>query len=209
LNIGATRRIQADDGRRPQKLDYAKSTYIKTVVDANGRQRSYYCRGGRPFFRLSGEPGSPEFRASYIEAVQTKAMLYRLAQRPPMAARSFNHLVERYFQSTSFQKLLPQTQQVYHRVIARLMHNDDFGTTRVADLTSMTICRILAKRRHTPAAANDMLKKLRILMRFAIDLKWRPDDPTRTIKTLDATDASNRCQAGHRPPARSQVWPQI
>jgi hypothetical protein len=205
LNIGATRGIQSDDGRRPQKLDYAKPPYIKHVVGANGRQRSYYCRGGRPFIRLSGEPGSPEFRASYIEAVQTKAMLYRLAQRPPMPARSFNNLVERYFQSASFQKLLPPTQKVYHRVIARMMRCDNLSARRVVDLSPTTLRRILAMRRHTPAAANDMLKKLRILMRFAIELKWRPDDPTRPIKPLDATDAATGSRVGLRPQARSQV----
>jgi hypothetical protein len=185
-DIRSTHRVDSIDDRRPQNLKNPKPTYFKHVVDANGRQRSYYCRGGKPFIRLAGKPGSPEFRASYNEAAEIKAMLYRIARRPPTPDRSFQRLVERHVLSASFQQLLPQTQKVYRRVIARLMSSDNLGATRVADLSLTTIRRMLAKRRHTPAAANDMLKKLRILMRFAVELKWRPDDPTRAIKPLDA-----------------------
>jgi len=42
--------------------------------------------------------------------------------------------------------------------------------------------QIMARRASTPGAANDLLKKLRILMHFAIDSGWRRDDPTLRIK---------------------------
>jgi integrase len=41
---------------------------------------------------------------------------------------------------------------------------------------------IIAKRSATPGAANDLLKKIRILIHFAIDNGWRKDDPTVRIK---------------------------
>lgn len=41
---------------------------------------------------------------------------------------------------------------------------------------------MMAKRAATPGAANDLLKKIRLLMRFAIDAGWRTDDPTQRMK---------------------------
>jgi hypothetical protein len=196
-NIRSTHRIDPNDDRRPLKLKDAKPTYIKRVVDANDRQRTYYYRGGKPMIRLTGEHGSAEFRASYDAAIQTKAMLYRLAQRPPTPARSFNRLVERYVLSADFQQLLPQTQKVYRRVVDRLMHNGDLGTMRVADLTPTNVRRLVSNQ-HTPAAANDLLKKLRILMRFAVELKWRPDDPTSNPTMRPTQRMAVRQIIGHR-----------
>ncbi|MEQ1698238.1 MAG: hypothetical protein ABL901_20605, partial [Hyphomicrobiaceae bacterium] len=82
LNTGAIRGLHSTGGSRRRK-----PTHIKHVVDANGRRRSYYCRGGKPFIRLTGKPGSPEFRASYSEAIQIKMMLRRITPRPQMPAR--------------------------------------------------------------------------------------------------------------------------
>jgi len=45
------------------------------------------------------------------------------------------------------------------------------------------VSSIIAKRRATPGAAN-VLKKLRILLRFAIDNGMRKDDPTLRIKSF-------------------------
>lgn len=42
--------------------------------------------------------------------------------------------------------------------------------------------KIVAKRAATPGAANDVLKKIKILLHFAIDNGWRKDDPALRIK---------------------------
>ena len=41
---------------------------------------------------------------------------------------------------------------------------------------------IVGRRAATPGAANDVLKKLKILLHFAVDNGWRKDDPTLRIK---------------------------
>jgi integrase len=46
------------------------------------------------------------------------------------------------------------------------------------------ISAIVARRKSTPGAANDVLKKLRILLRFAIDNGMRKDDPTLRVKSF-------------------------
>lgn len=49
-------------------------------------------------------------------------------------------------------------------------------------MTRQHVQQIVGRRAATPAAANDVLKKLRILIHFAIDNGWRKDDPTVRIK---------------------------
>ena len=43
---------------------------------------------------------------------------------------------------------------------------------------------MLAKRIETPGAAYALLQKLRIVLRYAIALGWRQDDPTLGIKRV-------------------------
>lgn len=56
------------------------------------------------------------------------------------------------------------------------------GHRFVRQMTREHVSRIVARRAMTPGAANDTLKKLRILLRFAIANGWRHDDPTLGIK---------------------------
>ena len=43
---------------------------------------------------------------------------------------------------------------------------------------------MMSAKANTPAAANNLLRMIRLLMRFVIDEKWRKDDPTLGIKTI-------------------------
>jgi integrase len=42
----------------------------------------------------------------------------------------------------------------------------------------------VAKKAETPAAANNLLRMIRLLMRFAIEEEWRCDDPTLGVKSI-------------------------
>lgn len=44
--------------------------------------------------------------------------------------------------------------------------------------------KIMGLRSATPGSANDLLKKIRTLIKFAIDAGWRTDDPTLRIKAF-------------------------
>ena len=45
-------------------------------------------------------------------------------------------------------------------------------------MTRRHVQKIIARRANTPGAANNLLKRIRVLMHFAIDNGWRKDDPT-------------------------------
>jgi integrase len=74
------------------------------------------------------------------------------------------------------------TQKAYRGVIERLVRDENIGHRLVAQMSRQNVQRIAAKRAATPGAANDVLKKLKILVHFAIDNGWRKDDPTLRIK---------------------------
>ena len=95
---------------------------------------------------------------------------------------TFDRLVQDYFESTDFLRLGQSTQNAYRPVIERWVRDDNIGHRRIDQLSRAHVSKMLAKRKDTPGAANDLLKKIRILVNFAIANGWRQNDPTRGIK---------------------------
>jgi len=95
---------------------------------------------------------------------------------------TFDRLVQDYFSSPDYARLTLQTQIKYRSIIERFIQQESIGHRQVREMSRLHVQKIIAKRSATPAAANDVLKKLRILIHFAIDNGWRKDDPTLRIK---------------------------
>ncbi len=95
---------------------------------------------------------------------------------------TFDRLVKDYFESPDYRRLGPSTQKAYRSVIERLVRDENIGHRLVREMSRQHVQKIVAKRAATPGAANDVLKKLKILLHFAIDNAWRKDDPTLRIK---------------------------
>jgi integrase len=95
---------------------------------------------------------------------------------------TFNRLAAQYFVSPDFLRLRVRTQYVYRLVIDRFLA--EHGDRRVAEMRRDDVKKIMALKAATPGSANDLLKKIRTLIKFAIDAGWRSDDPTLRIKTF-------------------------
>src|SRR4051812_30219979 len=87
-------------------------------VSAKGRTYWYAWRGGP---RLSGQPGSPEFLASYNEAIE--------ARRTPEPGR-FRSIVTLYKASPDYAKLADTTKRNWSRWLDRI--GDHFGELRIS-----------------------------------------------------------------------------
>src|SRR5260370_2254507 len=87
-------------------------------VTSKGRTYWYAWRGGP---RLQGEPGSPEFHASYNEAVESR--------RTPEPGR-FKSLVVPYRASSDYRKLAESTRKNWSPWLDRIA--DYFGELRIA-----------------------------------------------------------------------------
>ena len=87
-------------------------------VEAKGRTYWYAWRGGP---RLCGEPGSPEFMASYNEAIENR--------RTPDKSR-FRFVVADYKGSAEYKKLAKSTRAQWGKWLDRIA--DYFGDLRIA-----------------------------------------------------------------------------
>jgi integrase len=98
------------------------------------------------------------------------------------APGTFDRLIQEYFESSAYAQLSASSKRPYRMVIERWVREEGIGHRLVSQMTRRHVDSMLAKRQATPGAANDLLMKIRILMRFAIGNGWRQNDPTLGIK---------------------------
>lgn len=151
--------------------------YVDRFADRHGTVRHYFRRPGGERSALPGEPGSAAFMAAYQEALGKD----RPAKAPDRGAPgTFARLASDYFRSSDFRRLKPSSQAVSRGIIEAFLAKH--GGKLVADLERRHVTKIMGEKDATPAAANNLLKKLRVLIKFAIAEGWRADDPTIGIK---------------------------
>jgi integrase len=87
-----------------------------------------------------------------------------------------------YFQSAMFAELQPSTRGVYRNIAEAFCR--EHGDKRAALLRREHIERLMALRSDRPDSANGLLKALRAMMRHAVKIGIRGDDPTAGIAPL-------------------------
>lgn len=164
-------------GRRGVRLP----PHIHAFVDRHGKARFYVRRPGFARVALPGLPWSPEFMGAYQAAMAGEAVRRDIGANRTKPG-SVNALAVAYYNSTEFRSLAPITQSTYRGVVEAF--RADHGEKRVALLQREHIGKLMAKKVATPSAANNWLRMLRMLMKFAIDQGMRQDDPTAGVKTV-------------------------
>jgi integrase len=158
--------------------------HVHAFKDRHGHVRYYLRKPGLPRMTLPGLPYSPEFMVAYHHGLA--------GTREPIGASrtgagTINALAVAYYTSANFAGLAKVTKQTYRNVLERF--RAEHGDKPVALLQRKHVLGFLDAKASTPAAANALLKILRILMRFAIDRDMRQDDPTLGVRRLRyATD---------------------
>ena len=157
-----------------------KLKHIDFFTDRHGRVRHYFRRGKGPRIALPGQPDCPEFLEAYQAALAGEPVAPQSKVRG--APGTFDLLVQRYYESTAYAQLQPSTRVVYRSIVDGIMHRERIGHRRVDQLRREHVDRMMARLSATPAAANHVLKKMRLLMQFAIANGWRRDDPTQGLE---------------------------
>lgn len=165
-------------------MTHLKLKRVDRFVDRHAHVRHYFRRNRGARILLPGEPGSQEFRVAYEAALGGTDAPATPKRRQRGAPGTFDALVQLYLDGSNFARLAPSTRNAYRLVIERFMRDEGIGHRLVAQMTREHVSRMVAKRSATPGAANDVLKKIRTLVRFAIDNGWRQDDPTLRIKSF-------------------------
>ena len=137
-------------------------------------------RGKGPRIRLPNDPTSEEFLAAYQAALLGQPAPVR-DRFVPAAPGTIAALIASYMKSAEYVGLRDTSKAGY---ISRLeMLRTEHGHRTVAGLSrERIITGILQPYADRPGAALDTLKKLRILIRHAINIGWLKHDPSLGIK---------------------------
>lgn len=124
---------------------------------------------------MPGLPGSAEFMAAYAKALTASGDIRYIGHH----SRSYNALINQYFQSPNFLRLKPSSQYCTRNVMERFAA--EHGKGLVTEMTRGHVDKIIGAKAKTPAAANTYLKRIRTLINYSIALGWRQTDPTKGL----------------------------
>jgi hypothetical protein len=154
-----------------------KLRHVDTFRDRYGKRRYYFRRGRGPRVPLPGRPGEPSFMQAYYAALNDLPIDALPKSRG--GEGTYDRLLKDYFSSPDFLSLNARsTQRAYRRVMENWARDENIGHRLVREMRREHVAKMLARRANTPGAANDLLKKIRILIGFAIANGIRRDDPT-------------------------------
>ncbi len=153
--------------------------HVHAFRDRHGHARYYLRKPGRPRLTLPGLPYSAEFMAAYHAGLAGRALPIGAERTKP---GSVSALIVAYYLSADFAQLAELTKATYRNVIERF--RAEHGDKPVALLKRAHVLKMIDARAATPAAANALLKLLRILMRFALDRGMVAGDPTAGVRRM-------------------------
>lgn len=150
------------------------------TVTAKGRRYYYAWRGGP---RLYGEPGSPEFVASYTEAH---------ADLRTADASRVRGLIEAYKSSAAYERLAPSTKRTWAGWLDRIVNH--FGELKVAQFDRSEIRPLIRRWRNQwedrPRTADYGVQVLSHVMSYAVETDRIGANPCHGIKSLYKVDRS-------------------
>lgn len=161
--------------------------HVTAAPDRHGKIRYRFRRRGWPSAYLPGEPGQPAFHARYAEILAQAPQQPEVQSPRPVAARSLEDLLCRMQQAPEWRQKSPATRHgqalVYQRFMDRVSAKGNrYGDRPVKDVTFAWLQLILGDMHETPGAANDLRKKLAVLLEYAVDLEWIEKNPVRKTK---------------------------
>lgn len=131
-------------------------------------------------------PTDPGFMAAY-EAIRET---FNRPDTPPPGPGTLDALIAEYLASSRFKGKATRTKKDYLRFTDLLRR--DYGTLPVRTMPRPFIFALQESYADTPRKANYIISMLRILMQFAVDMGYRPDNPVSKPGRIKEGD-------GHRP----------
>ena len=151
--------------------------YIDRFTDRIGVTRYYFRKPGEKRIPLPDQPGTPEFMKAYNELVAGSEPA-KPNERKRGGEGTFDALIGLYYRSPEYLMMAESSRRAYKNVLERWLIDEKIGHRPVSGFKREHVTVMLGKRSATPGAANDLLKKIRLLMSFAIRNGMRTDDPT-------------------------------
>ena len=162
--------------------------HVCAVFDRHGKIRYRFRRAGYRSGYIKAEPGTPDFMRRYAELLEGKAERKPVQSGNPVTPKSLDDLGQRLRATVKWQRQASSTKTVYGGIIDRFCDTKDrkgrrYGERPVASVTVGWLENILAQMADRPQAANMLRKTVRRMLKHAVKLGWRDDNPA------DLTDA--------------------
>jgi len=152
---------------------------VNAIIGRDGKVRYYYRRRGHPNVRLPGTPGTEEFMQVYAAARASEPAPNQIDATRTRAG-SIAAAVAGYFSSAEFAGLANTTQRARRQILEAF--RAEHGEKSVASLQRVHVERMVNLKAATPGAALNFLIAIRTLMRFAVSVGLRADDPRTGIR---------------------------
>ena len=154
--------------------------YVNEFKDRHGAVRRYF-RRGKQCVPLMGLPGSDEFMESYKAALAGLPPIKQIGASRTLSG-SIGAAVASYYQSAEFAALAKTTKATYRGLLEQIRGND--GDKPLAGLQRRHVRAIMASKGDKTTAANNMLRAVRLLVKYAISMEMIQADPTHGIRAI-------------------------
>jgi integrase len=153
--------------------------FVTNYRDRHRKMRWRFRRRGYPETQTTADYGSAEWMAWYLAAMAGERVPVGVSRSAP---GTINALATAYYQSADWKTLRPATQTGYRGEIERL--RSEYGERSAVDIQAKHIRNMLDKMADRPNAANNRLRVLRVLLKFAKNREWRTDNPALEVGKL-------------------------
>jgi integrase len=177
--------------------------YVTWFRDRHGKRRVRGRRHGFTYYFKSA-PGTENFAFEYQRWLVGETLHGQIGAKRT-EPRSISALVVKFYRSAEWANLSETTKTTYKGIIERF--RAEHGNKPVAQLERRHVRDMIAKKAATPAAANNLLRMIRLLMRFAIEEEWRHDDPTLGVKTIHIKSDGFHCWTEDEIALFERQWP--
>jgi Site-specific recombinase XerD len=152
--------------------------YVTRETSRHGTVRFYFRIGKGERTRLPGTPGSKEFKLAYKAAMAGE----KIEPHHVVVARSLRWLVQKYMESATWSQLSVATRKqrgLFFKQVVDASGNVDCRAVKARDIRNA-----LERRKNTPALANNFLKSMSALFKWALEHEHINADPTVGVKRL-------------------------
>lgn len=149
--------------------------YVSEFRDRHGKMRVRFRRKGQKDHYFQSIPWTPEFMMEYqacLDRTAAPAIQPGVNKTKP---GTFDALIANYYGSHIFKSLRPSSRETYRGIIERF--REKHGDKPVDLFARKHAMAILGAMDKTPSAANNLLDRLKVLMRFAVDIGMIHADP--------------------------------
>lgn len=136
----------------------------------------WYFRRGKQRVRIRAEYGTPEFWQTYTSLLEGKT--YVVKKEPTSGTLSW--LVSRYKESGHFASLRPSTRRMRDNILKGVCKTS--GDVQFIRITKKQIQLGMDRRSATPHAANNFLKVMSSLFKWAVANEMMPINPCATVE---------------------------